>query len=140
MNLVYLIDTSGSMNLNINATAADEERWFDRQVEGELDFARQTRIFNAPTREDVAKQAYGQMLSNLHPDIDTRLVTFNGCAAFVDHGVFTAKQRPELMATLINTPADQGTPLAASLRHAAARVDGVDKQPIIILFIDFVLF
>ena len=40
------------------------------------------------------------------------------------------------MATLINTPADQGTPLAASLRHAAARVDGVDKEAIIILFID----
>lgn len=135
-DFVTVFDTSGSMNLNINATAADEEWWFGRQVEGEIDFARQTRIFSAPTREDVAKQAYGQMLSNLHPDIDTRLVTFNGCAALVDHGVFTAKQRPELMATLNNTPADQGTPLAASLRHAAARVDGVDKDAIIILFID----
>lgn len=135
-DFVTVFDTSGSMNLNINATAADEEWWFGRQVESEIDFARQTRIFSAPTREDVAKQAYGQMLSNLHPDIDTRLVTFNGCAALVDHGVFTAKQRPELMATLNNTPADQGTPLAASLRHAAARVDGVDKEAIIILFID----
>lgn len=135
-DFVTVFDTSGSMNLNINATAADEEWWFGRQFEGEIDFVRQAQIFSAPTRETIAKQAYGQMLSSLHPDIDTRLLTFNGCDAVLDHGVFTASQRPQLFNTLLNTPADQGTPLAASLRHAAASVDGVDKDAIIILFID----
>lgn len=135
-DFVTVFDTSGSMTLNINATAADEEWWLYRNVLGSSDPDRLLRIQSKPTREEVAKHAYIEMIASLHPDIDTRLITFNGCNAVVDHGLYSHKQRPDLIQTLLQTQANDGTPLTASLRLAANRVDGVNKDAMIILFID----
>lgn len=135
-DFVTVFDTSGSMTLNINATAADEEWWLYRNVLGSSDPDRLLRIQNQPTREEVSKHAYIEMVASLHPDIDTRLITFNGCNAVVDHGLYSHKQRPDLIQTLLETQANDGTPLTASLRLAASRVDGVNKDAMIILFID----
>jgi len=134
--LVTVFDTSGSMTLNIHATAEDEYLWLRRDVPGVMDLDHLMRIMSEPTREQVAKRAYAEMLASLHPDIATRLITFQGCETVVDHGLYDASQRSLLMQTLQGIAADYGTPLTASLRHAAASVDGVNADAVIILFID----
>lgn len=137
-DFVTVFDTSGSMTLNINASAADEEWLLD--IGGLYDHnnrdPRRLRVLSSPTREEVAKQAYGHMLTSLHPDIDTRLITFAGCGSVIDHGVHNHQQRPQLLERLTQSKAEDGTPLAQSLRVAASQVDGVNKDAMIILFID----
>ena len=137
-DFVTVFDTSGSMTLNINASAADEEWLLD--IGGLYDHnnrdPRRLRVLSSPTREEVAKQAYGHMLTSLHPDIDTRLITFAGCGSVIDHGVHNHQQRPQLLERLTQSKAEDGTPLAQSLRVAASQVDGVNTDAMIILFID----
>lgn len=135
-DFVTVFDTSGSMTLSIHASASDESWWMDRQQLARFDPERLIRILSTPTREEVAKHAYRKMLDNLHPDISTRLITFDGCESVVDHGLYNFQQRGRLLATLQQKEADRGTPLAASLRHAAESVDGVNKEAVIVLFID----
>ena len=137
-DFVTIFDTSGSMTLNIEASAEDEQ-WL---LENETLYDHRNRdpkrlnMLKAPTREQVAKQAYSSMLAQIHPDISTRLLTFNGCENVVDHGLYSHQQRTDLIQTLEHTPSYAGTPLAASLRLAASQVDGVTKDAMIILFID----
>ena len=137
-DFVTVFDTSGSMTLNINASAADEEWLLD--IGGLYDHnnrdPRRLRVLSSPTREEVAKQAYGHMLTSLHPDIDTRLITFAGCGSVIDHGVHNHQQRSQLLERLTQSKAEDGTPLAQSLRVAASQVDGVNTDAMIILFID----
>ncbi len=137
-DFVTVFDTSGSMTLNINASAADEEWLLDigGLYEHDNRDPRRLRVLSSPTREEVAKQAYGHMLANLHPDIDTRLITFAGCGSVIDHGMHNHQQRPQLLERLLQSKAEDGTPLAESLRVAASQVDGVNKDAMIILFID----
>lgn len=137
-DFVTVFDTSGSMTLNINASAADEEWLLDigGLYEHDNRDPRRLRVLSSPTREEVAKQAYGHMLANLHPDIDTRLITFAGCGSVIDHGVHNHQQRPQLLERLTQSKAEDGTPLAESLRVAASQVDGVNTDAMIILFID----
>lgn len=137
-DFVTVFDTSGSMTLNIEASAEDEQ-WL---LENETLYEHRNRdpkrlnMLKAPTREQVAKQAYNSMLAQIHPDISTRLLTFNGCENVVDHGLYNYQQRSSLIQTLEYTPSYAGTPLTASLRLAASQVDGVTKDAMIILFID----
>lgn len=137
-DFVTVFDTSGSMTLNINASAADEEWLMDSGGLYDHDnrAPRRLSILSSPTREDVAKQAYGHMLASLHPDIGTRLITFAGCRSVIDHGVHNHQQRPQLLERLAQSKAEDGTPLAESLRVAASQVDGVNTDAMIILFID----
>lgn len=133
---VVILDTSGSMNLNINATKADEDWYFGSRPTPEDDNPRTIKIFSPHTRLDVAKASLSRMINNLHPDIDTRLMTFAGCFQQPDHGVFTVAQRPQLVAGIQGLHANEGTPLAASLRKAARKVDGRDRDAVIVMFVD----
>ncbi len=138
-DFVTVFDTSGSMRINIHASLADEKWLISRgSLYDDQDFhPRRLIALSPPSREQVAKDAYAQMLTNLHPNIDTRLITFDGtCGPAIDHGLFSRKQRPQLIERLAEVPAYGATPLAASLRQAASQVDGVDKDAMIILFID----
>ena len=133
---VVILDTSGSMNLNINATKADEDWYFGTRPTPDDDDPRTVKIFSPNTRLDVAKASLSRMINNLHPDIDTRLMTFAGCFQQPDHGVFTAAQRPQLIAGIQGLHANEGTPLAASLKKAARKVDGRDRDAVIVMFVD----
>lgn len=137
-DFVTVFDTSGSMLLNI-AASAEDEKWIvdtDALYDSFNLSPRRLQLLSEPTREQVARQAYEQMLSSLHPDINTRLITFKGCQELVDHGLYGYEQRDQLMQQLRKTSANDGTPLAASLRLAASKVDGVNNDAMIILFID----
>lgn len=131
-----VLDTSGSMNLNMDISKEDEE-WFmeigQNLPEGN---PRRQRLISGPTRLDVAKQSFANMVGNLHGEIDMRLITFAGCDAQVDHGVFDQAQRKALVKGINTLQAYGGTPLASSLEEAASQVDGRDRDAVIVMFID----
>ena len=133
---VTVLDTSGSMNLNIDATAADEEWLFTRGQGVSNQDPRKMALLAGPTRLEIAKQALVGTIEQLHPDIDTRLITFNGCGSVPDRGLFDNAARPRLIDGIQHLNADGGTPLAASLREAAASVDGRDRDGVVVMFVD----
>ncbi|POD34432.1 hypothetical protein BKM14_06315 [Pseudomonas syringae pv. syringae] len=135
-DFAVVLDTSGSMNLNID-TSSEDEAWM-YHVGGALpaDNPRKARVLAEPTRLTVAKQAFGAMLGQLHPDIDTRLITFQGCEGTVDQGVFQRDARQQLLAGVGKLSADGGTPLVASLIKAASLVDGRFKDALVVMFVD----
>lgn len=135
-DFAVVLDTSGSMNLNIN-TSPDDERWLNQVGENLPDSnPRKARILAEPTRLTVAKQAFESMIGQLHPDIQTRLITFRGCQGTVDHGVFAQNSRPQLISDVQRLGADGGTPLAASLVEAASKVDGRFQDSLVVMFVD----
>lgn len=97
---------------------------------------RTVKIFAPQTRLDVAKTALTGIINNLHPDIDTRLMTFAGCFRQPDHGVFSAAQRPQLITGIQGLNANEGTPLASGLKKAARQVNGRDRDAVIVMFVD----
>ncbi|GFM63975.1 VWA domain-containing protein [Pseudomonas lijiangensis] len=135
-DFVVVLDTSGSMNLNINATVADEEWLFQAGQNLPETNPRKARLLAEPTRMTVAKQSFATMLDQLRPDIDTRLITFKGCTTTVDHGLFGRNARPQLIANVNQLQADDGTPLAASLAEAASKVDGRSRDAVVVMFVD----
>lgn len=134
---VTIFDTSASMMLNLQASLEDEQ-WFFTYGNGILSGSeRSRRLLSAPQRVTVAKQAIVNMVEDLHPDIDTRLITFAGCRVQTqDHGIFTQAQRPALLSLVKEMEMNDGTPLAGSLAYAASKVDGRDKDAMIVMFID----
>ena len=133
---VTVLDTSGSMNVNINATAADEQWLFTQGQRVSNQDPHKQALLASPTRLDIAKQALVDTVGQLHPDIDTRLITFNGCTSVPDRGLFANAARPTLIDGIKHLTANDGTPLAASLRKAAASVDGRDRDAVVMMFID----
>ena len=131
-----VLDTSGSMNVNMDISREDEE-WF-MEVGQDLpeDNPRRQRLTRGPTRLDVAKESFASMVGDLHGAIDMRLISFAGCTERVDHGLFGRQQRPALLDGIGTLQARGGTPLAASLRDAASLVDGRQRDAVIVIFID----
>lgn len=135
-DFVVVLDTSGSMNFNLNATPDDEE-WMNTIGENlsELNPRRQ-RLLAEPTRLTVAKQAMQSMTTQLHNDIQTQLVTFDGCYNTFNRGSYSAPQRSQLLDEVQQLGAYGGTPLAASLQQAASMVDGRFKDAVVVMFAD----
>ena len=135
-DFAVVLDTSGSMNLNIDASPEDEQ-WINT-LGGNLPDTnpRRARVLSEPTRLSVAKQAFVGMLDNLHPDIDTRLVTFDGCYNQIDQGLFNQSQRAQLKRGVQQLGANDGTPLASSLELAASQVDGRLHDALVVMFVD----
>lgn len=136
---VAIFDTSGSMNLNISASKEDEQ-WFFGMPElvraMRTNDARVQRLMASPSRLEVAQDAFAELVGAIDPGIDIGLVTYRGCGVPVVQGNFTAAQRPKLIDGVLSLKADDGTPLAASLRRAAEMVDGVDRDAVILAFVD----
>lgn len=133
---VVVLDTSGSMDLNIN-TPRTEDEWYGR-VGARLDPSdpQVTRLMTKPSRLDVAKQSLKRMVENLQPEIDTRFMAFQGCANVGDYGLFPKSRRGALIDGINGLRAAGGTPLAASLSQAASRVDGRNRDAVVVMFID----
>jgi len=135
-DFAVVLDTSGSMNLNIEVSPADEQWFLSTGVHLPEDNPRRVRMLSEPTRLTVAKQAFGGMLDNLHPDIDTRLITFDGCYNQIDQGLFDQSQRAQLKRGVQQLGANDGTPLASSLELAASQVDGRMRDALVVMFVD----
>lgn len=134
--LSVVLDTSGSMQLSVDATLEDEQWFFENQQDPTADPVRMARITQAPLRMEVAKHSVTQMVNGLHPAIDMRIVTFDGCRTPVDHGVFNLAQRPALIQGIQGLVADDGTALSASLETAASTMNGRDRDGVIVMFVD----
>ena len=135
-DFAVVLDTSGSMNLNIEVAPADELWFLSTGVHLPENNPRRARMLSEPTRLTVAKQAFGGMLDNLHPDIDTRLITFDGCYNQIDQGLFDQSQRAQLKRGVQQLGANDGTPLASSLELAASQVDGRMRDALVVMFVD----
>ncbi|KQN44678.1 hypothetical protein ASE98_06975 [Pseudomonas sp. Leaf48] len=134
---VVVLDTSGSMNLNIKSVKADEDWYFGgNDLNKLLDPDRTMRLTAKPSRMDVAKDSLAGMINGLDPKIDTRLITFAGCERTPDRGVFRFGDRPRLINGIRGLAPDDGTPLADSLAHAASTVDGRNNDAVIVMFVD----
>lgn len=135
-DFAVVLDTSGSMNFNIDATP-DDELWMNN-IGDRLPITnpRQVRILSEPTRLTVAKQAFSGMLEHLHSDVDTRLITFDGCYNQIDHGLYDDSKRALLKRRVHQLEAGAGTPLASSLEAAASKVDGRLRDALVVMFVD----
>lgn len=131
-----VLDTSGSMLLSVAATAEDEQWFFQNIADPAIDQARVAEVTRAPVRIDVAKQSLKQMVDDLHPAIDTRFITFDGCRAPLDHGLFTPAQRQALISGIEGLVPNDGTALSASLELAAKSMNGRDRDGVIVMFVD----
>lgn len=134
--LSVVLDTSGSMQLSVDATLEDEQWFFENQKNPTADPVRMAKITHGPLRMEVAKHSLTQMVNDLHPAIDMRIVTFDGCRAPVDHGEFNLAQRPALIQGIQGLVADDGTALSASLETAASTMNGRDRGGVIVMFVD----
>ncbi|MCX5590594.1 vWA domain-containing protein [Alcaligenes endophyticus] len=137
-----VFDTSGSMNLNINAKKADEDWYFSLSelervlLTGENE-QRAREIFGGTARITVARSAFRQMLDKLPKEQDVHLLTFTQeCGPPKSWGNFSGARRGELKRIIDDVPIDNSTNLASSLAWAAARVDGVSRDALIVLFVD----
>ncbi|TPG87395.1 vWA domain-containing protein [Pseudomonas mandelii] len=133
---VVVLDTSGSMDLNIKSVKADEDWFFGNEMNKYLDPNRTMQIFAKPSRMDVAKDSLAGMINGLDPKINTRLITFAGCERTPDQGVFKFGDRQRLINGIRGLVPDDGTPLADSLAYAASTVDGRNNDAVIVMFVD----
>jgi hypothetical protein len=133
---VVVLDTSGSMNLNVKTSPRDDQ-WYG-EVGARLDprDPRVAPLLTQPTRLDVAKVSLAKMINNLQPQIDMRFMAFEGCGRVADYGLFPTPQRSQLIRGINGLKADYGTPLAESLAQAASTVDGRNRDAYIVMFID----
>lgn len=135
-DFVVVLDTSGSMNLNIKTSHADEQWFFEQGNHLSKSHPRVKQVLAGPSRFEVAQQGLEQIIGDLHPAIDTHLLTFNGCHAIRNHGLFNHAQHPQLRQELAGLIANGGTPLGTSLQQAAKLVDGRNKDAVILMFAD----
>ncbi|MBT2786401.1 MULTISPECIES: VWA domain-containing protein [unclassified Halomonas] len=136
---VTIFDTSGSMNLNIQTSPEDEQWLFnmpDFLRELRANDPRMQRLIAGPSRLTVAQHAFSDLVQAIDPSIDIGLVTYQGCDTTVVQGIFSADQRPQLIEGVHRLVADDGTPLAASLIRAADMVDGINRDAVILAFVD----
>ncbi len=135
-DFVVVLDTSGSMNLNVTTSHQDERWYFERGTHLPKDHPRVKQLTTGPSRFEVAQRGLDQIINDLHPAIDTRLLTFNGCHSIRNHGLFSHAQHPQLRRELAGLTANGGTPLGISLQQAASLVDGRNKDAVILMFVD----
>lgn len=133
---VVVLDTSGSMELNIKAVKADEDWFFGNNLNKYMDPNRTLQIFEKPSRMNVAQDSLAGMINALDPKIDTRLITFAGCESTPDQGVFKFGDRQRLINGIRGLVPNEGTPLADSLAKAASTVDGRNNDAVIVMFVD----
>ncbi|TDF79855.1 VWA domain-containing protein [Pseudomonas sp. H9] len=132
-----VLDTSGSMDERIRVKREDEQ-WYITLlrrvplVEEFLPYDVTQRI----SRMDVAKTSLSSVIQNLDNDIDMRLVTFEGCRAPLDHGVFNPGQRSVLIDKINQLRPSGGTALGDSLDAAASQMNGRDRDGVIVMFVD----
>lgn len=96
---------------------------------------RRTGLSSTP-RKELAKREIERIIGVLPPATETRLVRYAGkkCVADAGHGAFEASRRGELLALVRQARNEGNAPLGASLRAAAAEMDGKERDGLIFVF------
>ncbi|MBK4993690.1 VWA domain-containing protein [Pseudomonas sp. S37] len=132
-----VLDTSGSMDQRIRVKKQDDP-WYISLL-ARIPFVDELLANNQPqrlTRMDVAKSSLTSVIGDLDKAVEMRLVTFNGCRSPVDHGVFGQGQRADLIKRIAGLDARGGTGLGISLQAAASKMNGRDRDGVIVMFVD----
>lgn len=131
-----ILDNSGSMSFNLGVSREDELWYYETEDFSDQDKLRAIKLFSGTVRFDVAKRAMAAMLKSLHPDVSPRLMTFGSCGVVHDHGIYTKQRSTQLLNTILQLKAESATPSAQALFEAAQKMDGINKEGVIVLFID----
>ncbi|HDS1798389.1 TPA: VWA domain-containing protein [Pseudomonas putida] len=132
-----VLDTSGSMDQRIRVKKEDDP-WYIGLL-ARIPYVDELLANNQPqrlTRMDVAKSSLTAVIGDLDRAVDMRLVTFDGCRSPVDHGVFGPGQREDLVKRVADLNARGGTGLGISLQAAASKMNGRDRDGVIVMFVD----
>jgi hypothetical protein len=141
--IAVVFDHSGSMHLNINTTAAQEQQLANehpasqllRLLTGQPD-QRIDRLTREPRRITVAKQAVSQLVQKLPSDMHTGLVTVGDCPTASNRGFFGPEQRQGFLTEIARTNPAGGTPLANGILQAGSMLDGINRQSMILVVTD----
>jgi hypothetical protein len=143
--MIVVFDASGSMQININATEAEQEWLFKILSAGPNPLSRLSpserqkfeRLHREPTRIVTAKQATVNVIQRLPKDVGTGLVVVDQCPGGARNlGRFSPSQRGQMISRLNQLSPHQGTPLADGLLQGGELADGVTRQSTILLVSD----
>ena len=143
--MIVVFDASGSMQININATEAEQEWLFKILNAGPNPLSRLSpsdrekfqRLHREPTRIVTAKQATINVMQRLPKDVGTGLVVVDQCPGGARNlGRFSPSQRGQMIGRLNQLTPHQGTPLADGLLQGGELADGVTRQSTILLVSD----
>ena len=150
--VVLVFDASGSMNWDVNMTHQQV-----LQVEGRMMLKQRVAetlgqmlgvrglgslmpmVTNVPSsrkRITAAKEATRLLVQSLPADVSTGLVLVNNCPAASPAGFYAPANRPSLLAQINGIQARGGTPLGDGIRRAAAMVDGVNRDAVMVVLSD----
>jgi Mg-chelatase subunit ChlD len=150
--VVLVFDASGSMNFDVNMTHQQvlqvERHVMYRQLFtealGQLLGVRglgslMSMVKNVPPerqRITAAREATRRLVQSLPSDVDTGLVLVNDCPSAYPVGFYAPANRSSLLAQINGIQARGGTPLGDGIRRAAAMVDGVNRDAVIVVLSD----
>ncbi|WP_341666989.1 VWA domain-containing protein [Alcaligenes sp. SDU_A2] len=140
--LYIVFDTSGSMRLSVDASIEDQDWFFEMNEEQRQALTGDARrraqdLFLGTTRIDAARQAFAAMVDGLPARQDIHLVSFSpDCRPAQYWGGFADGRREQLKSLVRGIEPENSTNLADALSLAASRIDGVERDALIVLFVD----
>ena len=126
--MVIIFDASGSMAMSMDATPEEIMRWMqDKPVPG---------IDREPRRITLAHQSAKHIIDDVPNDMDISLIAAANCHQVSATPAFLPEQRAELKKLIDKIQPVGKTALAEALEEAGKRVNGVDRDAIILLVTD----
>ncbi|MEA9391533.1 VWA domain-containing protein [Acerihabitans sp. TG2] len=126
--VVVVFDASGSMAISMDASELEQAMWENRIPVPNID--------REPRRISAARTATTEIIRRLPSDMNVAMVTAESCSLVRTSAFFSLHQRPELIRTINRIEPGGKTALANALRQAGQRVDGVNRDAIILLVSD----
>ncbi len=126
--VVVVFDASGSMAISMDASELEQAMWENQIPVPNID--------REPRRISAARTATTEIISRLPSDMNVAMVTAESCSRVRASDFFSVRQRPELIRAINRIEPGGKTALADALRQAGQRVDGVNRDAIILLVSD----
>ncbi|PJK27723.1 VWA domain-containing protein [Minwuia thermotolerans] len=93
----------------------------------------QDSFAGAPSRIEAAKDSIGDVVTSLHKDIKTGLVSFTDCGETSTPQKYGYSQRPELLSRVRGVSPSRGTSLANSIRRAGNAAKSVGPATVVVV-------
>ncbi|MGQ0697114.1 MAG: VWA domain-containing protein [Panacagrimonas sp.] len=147
--VVLLFDASGSMEWAVDMSDEESQRMAQQQA-GQAVAQVLGQIMGLPgaggtpgpvvpierQRITAAKRASRGLVESLPPDVSTGLVLIQGCPQATPVGFYPPAQRRTMLSQIDEIRPLGGTPLGDGVRQAAAMVDGVNRDALIVVLSD----
>lgn len=142
--IALVFDSSRSMQLNINTTAAVERLVGEVARAGpsglikfsSAQLKQLQNVFSEPSRLSVAKRQTIALIDRLPKDVIASLVVLEDCPSAKPVGRFLPAERGSLSKKLNALLPTNGTPLADGILKASQLVDGVHREATILVISD----